>query len=578
MISGKITSVSAFLFVFTCICARADFPEYETNPFSFAVEDYVYGYGCGLFAVDLNSDTLLDYTYRSATHLYAYDHYGSLMWKKSVTYPAPYVNVYGSKHAAADFDGDGRVEIAALNDSNQVRMFDGETGAQEWIFDVEVGVYQKASSVIAANLRGQGDRDFIIQTTDIDGESESWGYYANRSVAAYNAETKQLLWRVYQDRDFSNGIYEGYWGPAHGTLQVADVDGDGMDEVVGGNMIEENGTLMGLGYPTDWIGYSESDGFVDHLDGVVVGDYRPDLPGLEWLVCEENWYNWEGQDAWCTTLLNRGGKIWRYRNVLPDGAFILPDHEPQTITAGNYSTDAAFTETWMSSRFPNARYSSQRPCVLAVNGTQIAAYRTIDTFPANFNQHANQNAEGIEPTCTIDWVGGRKEYIAARARHDVGNVGVFDAMTGLAVWTTVGMTPAIEADAFYVADVAGDGREEVLIHDQTDGTIKIFWNTDPSPSTLKPDKWDDPLYRRIKQNYNLYSTGGYTYGDYPLIADTNIDSITTCGVKISWTTDVPADSRVHYGTSASYENAAIQDTATLVQNHVVRIDSLLPNQ
>jgi hypothetical protein len=72
---------------------KADFPQYGSNPFSFAVEESVYGYGSSLFAVDLNGDTLLDYTCRSTTFLYAYNHDGSLLWKTPISYPGPNINL-----------------------------------------------------------------------------------------------------------------------------------------------------------------------------------------------------------------------------------------------------------------------------------------------------------------------------------------------------------------------------------------------------------------------------------------------------------------------------------------------------
>ncbi len=59
-----------------------------------------------------------------------------------------------------------------------------------------------------------------------------------------------------------------------------------------------------------------------------------------------------------------------------------------------------------------------------------------------------------------------------------GNVGVFDAVTGAPVWTTVGITPQINAKSIFVADVSGDSREEIVVFDLADNTLKIFHNED----------------------------------------------------------------------------------------------------
>ena len=60
-----------------------------------------------------------------------------------------------------------------------------------------------------------------------------------------------------------------------------------------------------------------------------------------------------------------------------------------------------------------------------------------------------------------------------------------------------------------MADIQGDYREEVVIWDNDDNDVKIYWNS-ASNSNSKPNKWDDPLYRRLKQNWNYYSPGSYT--------------------------------------------------------------------
>lgn len=533
-----------------------------------------------MFAIDLNGDTLLDYTYRSDTHLYAYDHYGSLLWKTPIPYPGININLYGAKHGAADLDGDGQIEIAALNDSDQVLVFNGSDGSLEATIDVAVDTLQKAGCLSVANFRGEGDRDLVIQTMDVSTEYDSSRqyYYIHRSLVAVRMDTRMELWRVNQDRNLRNGIYEGYWGPAHGTFQCADVDGDGKDEIVGGNMIDDDGQKINLAYPTGWVGYDTSiahSQLVDHLDAVSVGDYRPDLPGLEWAVCEEDWVDGPSEFySMNTTLMSKDGILWRQ---LTTGLFYALN-EPQEVAGGNFSTDHPHGEIWNSSRLPriDRGYDSQRPWVYNYGGNQIASYYTKDTMTSGFNSHENGNGQGVEPSCTIDWAGGKKEHLAVKARHVNGNIGVMDAMTGALVWSTTNSVPAVQASSFYVADVSGDGREEIIIHDWTDGKIKIYWNANTNPNQPKPDKWDDPLYRRIKQNYNTYAPGGYTYGDYPLVTNVQIHSVTTTSAVVTWNTDVPSDSRVRYGTTSEYGQATALNT-DMVISHSVNMTGLPPN-
>ncbi len=270
----------------------ADMPEYPSNPYTFPIEDEIWGYFSSFFTADLNGDGLLDFTYRSKTKVYAYDHWGVFMWSADCSYPGVLINNHAVKHAVGDVDGDGTVEIIALHYEpgvNQVVVLDGATGEEETRFSVSTSnTDQIVGHVQIVNLRGEGDRDIIVQTMDTSIEGAHPAYYYNRALIAYRMDNKSQLWRVEQDRNTVNGYYEGYWGPAHGPFIAADVDNDGRDEVVGAGYVDHTGIVSTLSYPSEWVGENGYDKYVDHIDAVTVGDFRPDLPGLEWIVVEED--------------------------------------------------------------------------------------------------------------------------------------------------------------------------------------------------------------------------------------------------------------------------------------------------
>jgi hypothetical protein len=61
----------------------------------------------------------------------------------------------------------------------------------------------------------------------------------------------------------------------------------------------------------------------------------------------------------------------------------------------------------------------------------------------------------------------------------------------------------------YVADIAGDYREEVVVVESVaggNGRVLVFWNdaANPTPSA-RERRWTEQHYRRIKQNWNYYS-------------------------------------------------------------------------
>ncbi|MBN1895098.1 VCBS repeat-containing protein [bacterium] len=557
--------------------ARPDFPQYPANPFVIDMsENPLNG---SLIVADADDDGLPDYLYRSATKVYVLKHDGNALWEASIAYPGPGINNHGTKLGAGDVDGDGRTEVAALDPAGWIAIYSGASGNLEKTIPLPAPAADQIYGHIAVvNLRGAGDRDAVVQTMDVTNECHTEGcsgykYYLNRTLAAFNLQTGDLLWSLPQNTLIEDGFYEGYWGQAHGPFMAADVDGDGRDEVVGGNYIDDDGTVHDLGYPMDWISWTNQYGYVDHLDAISIGDFRPNLPGLEWVVTEEDAV---GFSSYNTRLMCCNGILWtREFDKYPYEEY----REPQHTAVGNFDTSRPFSEVWNRSRLDGdeSPYNSQHPWIYDNQGTLIAHYQSSNVLPPGFNTSPLGNRSGIEFVWTIDWTGAQKECIAARARYVNGHFGVFNAVTGDSVWTTLNRAPLMQCREMYVADVAGDGREEMIVVDLYDGKLKVFWNDQPNPHQPKPDKWQDPLYRRLKQNWNDYSPGSYTYGDYPLISNIRFENQTASATTILWDTSEPASSQVAYGLTQDLESLTPLDPA-LTTTHQMRITGLKRNQ
>jgi len=117
------------------------------------------------------------------------------------------------------------------------------------------------------------------------------GYYSSAYVAAYDFDGKDLKLRwLHKSEDPGKGLYE----QGNHSLQAADLDGDGYDEVFfGAAALNHDGTLR----------YSTGLG---HGDAHHIGDLDPDRPGLE------SWDVHEHKDAKYTDELraNDGTIIW----------------------------------------------------------------------------------------------------------------------------------------------------------------------------------------------------------------------------------------------------------------------------
>lgn len=117
------------------------------------------------------------------------------------------------------------------------------------------------------------------------------GYYSSSYVAAYDFDGKDLKLRWLHKSEYPG---QGLYGEGNHSLQAADLDGDGYDEIFfGAAALNHDGTLRyrtGLG----------------HGDAHHIGDLDPDRPGLE------SWDVHEHTDAKYTDELraNDGTIIW----------------------------------------------------------------------------------------------------------------------------------------------------------------------------------------------------------------------------------------------------------------------------
>lgn len=578
------------IIIFTILLSSASsFAQYQSSPLIFNIDEPPLD--GSFFVFDINGDNNFDYIFCSENRLYVYTHDGIKLWDTEISPIYTFGVNSGNIHGAADIDGDGDVEIIALVDTNKIYIFDAASGSVEDSIIISVGSNQIAANMVLVNQRypeypQDERRDIIIQTNGTYTDDNKYWKFINRSLIAINLETGEEIWRVNQDNNPYNdndpntnewggmGVYEGYFGQAHGGPICADIDLDGRDEVIGGNVIdyEDNKvTIIDPEYYVSWIRWVKAKkDYIDHIDAIAVGDFRSDLPGLEWVIVEEdNELGPVNNHSWHTIMFSKDSMIWSKETTLfPDGK----EREPQNICVGNFDNDHGYCEVWNRSRFGN----TQHPWLYDAFGIQIAHYEMISVLPAGFNPAGN--GAGIEEIWTIDWMGGIKEYIAGKARHtDNGHACILDAVSGETIWSTQQEDPQIEVSMIYVADVCKDNREELILCDISEGgyRIKVFWNEADNPNST-PNKWNDPLYSRLKQSWNYYSPGSYTEGGFPSIFNLSVTEITPKSAKISWKTDELTDSEVLYGLTDSYESGTEKRTS-FITNHTINLIDLKPN-
>jgi hypothetical protein len=411
----------------------------------------------GLLVADLDRDGARDVLVSQPGHLAAYRASGETLWQLEtdiqLTGQAESEGLPGL-HApgvtAAEIDGDGRVEVLYLTRSGALVVLDGASGQREHRVDLEAPAgAERWEHLVVADFRGLGDRDLLLQATNRD------GYRMGRHLAAFALD--RLLTegpeaaRLWQRDDFQ--------ALAHGGARIADLDGDGRHEVLGGDLLGPDGKRR-LRLDVD-----------GHIDAIVAADVRPDLPGLEVVALEEGSRN----------------RIFLYG---PDRLYWVTHdrhQEPQNAVVGDFDPDRPGLEIWCRSRYD----THQRPFVFDAHGRPIASYPLAERAPAGWTN------KGVEVIAPIDWRGGTSRLAAAKERHRAGDVGVFDPLTGRFVRRI-----EEQADRLYVADVFGDGREELVV--RSGSRVRIYANPEPAAGPVG-SPWRLDHYRRSKLTWNYYS-------------------------------------------------------------------------
>lgn len=355
---------------------------------------------------------------------------------------------HGPGVAAGDVDGDGKCEVIFFTRDGTLHVVEGATGKPVVTLrpPAPKGT-QRWEVAMIADFRGVGDRDILLQTTNPK------GYRMGRFLAAYAFDSLVSggapIWTT-----------EDFTCCAHNTARLADIDGDGRDEVLGADILGSDGKRL-----------TRAEAFQGHMDSVFSYDVIPDQPGLEVVLLEE------GSNY--VQLLAATGPVWRSH---------FRKQEPQNAVVGRFAKGSDAMYVWCRSRYER----HQKPFVFDSVGKLVAEYAMDDVAPDGWTD------KGVEVIHVIDWTGDRQQLACAKARHESGDVCLFEPLTGRFI-----LRLSEKADRLYVADVLGDWREEILV--LAGSELHIYVNTAANPRPDQPWLWADRNYRRRKHCHNYYS-------------------------------------------------------------------------
>lgn len=272
----------------------------------------------------LPQSSLGSYTPQQVVAVTAFDLRGNQLWQHGTpndshiaTSDVP-IQVY-------DLDGDGKSEVFANMSDREMTVLDGVTGEVQR--RIPLPAAGSNDSIAFANLRGtEWPQDIIVKTRYSQ-------YWAITGLDSDLGPAGTVLWTLNKGPASGNADL----GPGHYPL-VYDWNGDGKDEVMGGyDFLDSDGNVQWsvttLGLHADTIFTGDMDG--DASDGyeiVVCGDYAA---AFEWETGAPIWQNEN------TVEIQQGG-MGDYRPDLPGLEVVLLDRlrtEALGLKSNNYLLD-----------------------------------------------------------------------------------------------------------------------------------------------------------------------------------------------------------------------------------------------
>jgi len=435
--------------------------------------------------------------YTGETYLDAYELDGTFLWRINLG-----INIRSGAHYTQflvyDFDGDGRAEVVAktadgtldgrghvigdptadyrntsgyvLAGPEYLTVFDGLTGRAITTVD-----YDPPRGNVSDWGDGYGNRvdRFLAGVAYLDGVRPSIimarGYYTRTVLVAYNFEDGELkkLWRF----DSNDPGYGDWAGQGYHSLSVADVDEDGKDEIIYGQItIDDDGTGL----------YNSRLG---HGDALHVGDFIPSRPGLEIFAVQENsgaQYGYDMRDA------RTGEILWGEYTGIDTGRGLTADIDPRYAGSEAWAIRGAWNST--------------------TGGLHTATGERIgDEIPSS-NFAIWWDGDLLRELLDHNWNSSTSTGVGKIDKWDYDHHALVNLLTAEGTLSnnhTKG-TPVLQAD------LLGDWREEVIWRTADSSALRLYTTTDVTDTAIYT-LMHDPQYRLAVAWQNV----GYNQPPHP---------------------------------------------------------------
>ncbi|MCL2102257.1 MAG: InlB B-repeat-containing protein, partial [Fibromonadales bacterium] len=262
------------------------------------------------------------------------------------------------------------------------------------------------------------------------------GYYTRTTLAAWDWDGIELKKRwLFDTRDMSSADRQKYENQGNHSLSVADVNGDGKDEIIYGAMvINSDGTPR---FSTE----------AKHGDALHVGKFKLDRPGLQAVQClESSPFGMQMYDA------STGEVIWHNTAGGDTGRCLTASIDPEQPGTQSWATGMGFYAT--NGAMLNSSQPSNMPINMAIWWDGDTGRELFDVTGSNVD--GNPTIQKI--TASAGTGGNSRNYSRS----------VPFTFTGSSTNGGSKKNPLLQAD------ILGDWREEVILRKTDNTAIRIF--------------------------------------------------------------------------------------------------------
>jgi rhamnogalacturonan endolyase len=409
--------------------------------------------------------------------LEAYRHDGTFMWRYDMG-PGIETGIWYSPIVVYDLDGDGKAEVyckaGPQNPAEIVRHERGMvTGGPEFLVKLDGATGRELARVPWPDRSGIKDKgrdgelhvyNFIsrnlLGVAYLDGKRPHLiverGTYSLIKIRAFDPALK-LVWSVDTQGDYAKFAGQG----THG-MQVADVDGDGRDEVIiGSAALDHDGKPL----------WSTGRG---HPDACYVGHMDPSRPGMQ------IYFGIEGRQARDGISLvdaRTGETLWGYPAPTQHihTSALVADIDPTRPGVEFYGGEANGSQFWVYDARGNRIGNKPMGGLSAVAawwGDEPSKFIVAGRKMFRFKPPTAGEIAAIPPPAPMDLAA----FIESLKQKGPAKVVVNELWPGY-VGETFGR---VEGSIVAIADCLGDWREELIV--SLPGEIRIYSTTIPATS------------------------------------------------------------------------------------------------